>query len=255
MPAIPAVVFFVALLLCSFLGRVLLVNAAFGVSTGWGFTVLFVPFGPLFFGMKYRDLAYPTRYWRWATAPLTVLFFANGGATMPFPSFTDLMNLGKRAVSATTTAAAAGDTHFHLPVPGKVVAALGHTDPMAEAGIATSSTPKPTATPPATVAPTAAASAPAATPAATPSKAVAAAASTMPEAPKLLSPAERFEANRRECERLAEWYDNLKHERGYLRKGDTEAVEAYNVEAAKYQAALQLAKNEQAELAKLTAKK
>lgn len=79
--------------------------------------------------------------------------------------------------------------------------------------------------------------------------------STMTPAPKVLSPAERLEANRLEFERLAEWYDNLKHERGYLRKGDTAAVEAYNAQAAQYQTALQLARTEQAELAKLTAKK
>jgi hypothetical protein len=81
---------------------------------------------------------------------------------------------------------------------------------------------------------------------------VAAAAAAMPTAPRVLGPAERIEANRREFERLAEWYDNLNRERGYLRKGDTDAVVAYNVEAAKYQAALQLARNEQAELNKLT---
>ena len=69
----------------------------------------------------------------------------------------------------------------------------------------------------------------------------------------MLTTAERIEANHKEFERLAEWYDNLRHERGYLKKGDTAAVEAYNAEAAKYQAALQLAKVEQAELAKLTA--
>jgi hypothetical protein len=77
----------------------------------------------------------------------------------------------------------------------------------------------------------------------------------MVPAPKILSPQERMDANRREFERLAEWYDNLKHERGYLRKGDTAALAAYNAEAAKYQTALQLARTEEAELAKLAAKK
>ena len=188
-----------------------------------------------------------------------LLFFVNGGTATSLHSLIDLQSvqniqiaqnlqhLWKPATTATaavTTEAAAGDTHFHLPVPGKVVAAIGHTDPMAEAGLATAAASRPTTAAPATPAP-----------AATPSKAVAAAASAMPAAPKVMSPAERFEANRQELERLAVWYDNLKHERGYLRKGDIDAVEAYNVEAAKYQAALQLAKNEQAELAKLTAKK
>ena len=59
----------------------------------------------------------------------------------------------------------------------------------------------------------------------------------------------------REFERLAEWYDTLKHERGYLRKSDAEGIAAYNAEAAKYQGAVKLAQAEQAELNKLTAKK
>jgi hypothetical protein len=231
MPAIPALVFLAAALLCSFIGRVLLITTAFGVSTGWGFTVLLVPFGPLFFRLNYRELAYPTRYWRMVTGPLMLLFFLNGGTTSTTTSFRSLANFGK----AMPAIALAGDTHFHLPVPSKIVAAaMGQKDPTTD--------PAP-ATPAATA------------PAATPSKAVAAAASAMPAAPKILSPAERVDANRQEFERLAVWYDNLKHERGYLRKGDTAAVEAFNAEAAKYQAALQLAKNEQAELTKLTAKK
>ena len=78
--------------------------------------------------------------------------------------------------------------------------------------------------------------------------------SAMPAAPKVLSLAERLEANRKEFERLAEWYTNLKNERGYLRKGDAAGVIAYNAEAAKYQTALQLAKTEQADLVKLAAK-
>jgi len=92
-------------------------------------------------------------------------------------------------------------------------------------------------------------------PKSTPSSAVTAAASKMAPAPSILNLTDRLEANRQEFVRLSDWYDSLKHERGYLRKGDTDAVEAYNTEAAKYQTALQLAKTEQAELAKLTAKK
>ena len=224
--------------------------------------MLFAPFGPLFFRMKHRELAYSTRYWRWATGPLMLLFFVDGGTTTSLQALTDLTNLGKSAAANTakTTVAEAGDTHFHLPVPSKVIAAaFGHPDPVAETSPATSATsrrphrPPYRTAPPATPAPVATTAPPA--PEATPSQAVVAAASAMPAAPKVLSPAERFDANRREFERLAEWYDNLNHERGYLRKGDTDAVVAYNAEAAKYQAALQLAKNEQAELNKLTAKK
>jgi hypothetical protein len=228
MHAVPVIVFLIAALGCSFIGRILLVKAAFGVSTVWGLSVLFVPFAPLFFRMNHRELAYPTRYWRLATMPLLLLFFVNGGNLQSLHSLTDF---GKPA----NEEASAGDTHFHLPVPGKVVAdAIGKGEQ------------KDAATP---------APASATVPAATPSKAVAAAMSAMPAAPKVLSLPERMEANRKEFERLAEWYTNLKNARGYLRKGDAAAVEAFNAEAARYQTALQLAKTEQADLAKLTARK
>jgi hypothetical protein len=235
MSAIPAVYFLFAALGCSFIGRALLVRAAFGVNFGWGMTVLLIPFGPLFFRFSYRELAYPTRYWRMATGPLLLLFFLNGGSASSIESLT---HFGKPS----TVEASAGDTHFHLPVPSQVVA-----EAFKEAKVHKEDADAPSAASSANTAPAA--------PTATPSKAVAAAAAMMAMAPKVLNPAERKEANRKEFERLAEWYENLKRERGYLRKGDTAAVEAYNAEAAKYQAALQLAKTEEAELAKLTAKK
>lgn len=224
------VVFLVAAIACALIGRFLLVTTAFGVSTGWGFTVLLAPFGPLIFRMKHRELAHPTRYWRMATGPLLLLFFLNGGSVS---SVTSLLKSNKQGA---TEEASAGDTHFHLPVPSKIVAALTHTEPAAEA-----KAPTPAATPSA------------AAPSATPSKAVAASTAAMAPAPKVLTIEERKQANRQEFDRLAEWYENLRRERGYLKKGDSAAVEAYNAEAAKYQAALQLAKVEQAELAKLTA--
>ncbi len=229
----PAIAFLAAALVCAFIGRILLVKAAFGVSTGWGLTVLFVPFGPLFFRMNYKELAYPTRYWRLATGPLLLLFFFNGGTD----SVTSFFH--RFSKEDTTEEASAGDTHFHLPVPSKIIASLKHTDSTADTNAATPS-----------AAPAKVAATPA-SPSATPSKAVAASAAAMVPAPKVLSVAERVEANRREFERLSDWYENLRRERGYLRKGDTPAVEAYNAEAAKYQAALQLAKTEQAELTKL----
>lgn len=220
-----AVVFLAAALICSLVGRILLVGAAFGVSTGWGMTVLFVPFGPLFFRLNYRELAYPTRYWRMATGPLMMLFFVNGGTADTMRSLT---SFGKPELAQASMNGES--TGFHLPVPSKLIAAaFGHADTSSQN--------------------------PAPAPAATPSVAVASAVAAMPAAPKVISPAERQEANRQEFERLAEWYDNLKRERGYLRKSDVAGIEAYNVEAAKYEAALQLAKNEQAELSKLTATK
>lgn len=233
MPAIPVIAFLLAALAVSFVGRILLVTTAFGVSTGWGFTVLFVPFGPLVFRLKHPELAQPTRYWRLGSGILFLLFIVNGGNAS---SVTSLFK--KPDAQGATEEASAGDTHFHLPVPSKVVAALTHPDAAAEA--------KPAAADPKPIAP-----------APTPSKAVADSAAAMAPAPKVLTINERVEANRVEFERLADWYENLRRERGYLKKGDTAAVEAYNADAAKYQAALQLAKVEQAELTKLkaTAKK
>jgi hypothetical protein len=196
--------------------------------------VLFVPFGPLFFRLNYKELAHPTRYWRLATGPLLILFFLTGGAGSVRSYFYQFIKQDANEV------ASAGDTHFHLPNPSKIIASLKHADaaPAANAA-APSATPSQAATP--------------ANPSATPSKAVAASAAAMVPAPKVLTVAERVEANRREFERLSDWYESLRRERGYLRKGDTAAVEAYNAEAAKYQAALQLAKTEQADLAKLKA--
>jgi hypothetical protein len=249
MPAVPAITFLAAAVLCSVMGRILLVTAAFGVSTGWGLTVLFAPFGPLIFRMQHREKALSTRYWRMAVGPLLVAFFATGGSIQ---SVRSSLGLDKPAPVAQASTPAPAGNPLHLPVPGKVVAAA-----MAKADTAAAKAPFAAATPaPGAVGKTAASTGkPAATPAPTPTMAVVAAASAMPAAPAVLSPAERTDANRREFERLAEWYDNLKHERGYLRKGDTEGVVAYNVEAAKYQAALQLANTEKAALSKLTAKK
>lgn len=219
LPAVPAIVFLAAALACALIGRILLVNKAFGVSTLWGFTVVFVPFGPLLFRMNYRELAYPSRYWRMATAPLFLLFIFNGGNASVRQSFEDFMKKPAAEV------ASAGDTDFQLPetMPGSASTSA-----------------------PAAESPT--------VPTATPSKGVAAALAAMPAAPRVLSLAERMEANRQEFERLADWYTNLKNERGYLRKGDFAAVEAYNAETARYQMALQLAKTEQADLAKLAEK-
>jgi hypothetical protein len=222
MPAIPVIVFLLAFLVCSFIGRLLLVKAAFQVSPPWGLTVLLVPFGPFIFQRKHREVAFPTRHWRRVSIVLLVLFFLNGGNADSLNTVTDFWK-------SKTTLASAGDTQFHLAPPATPAPAARPAAKPAVAGVST--------------------------PAPTPSKAVAAAVSAMAPAPNVLSPAERIEANRKEFERLAAWYDNLKHERGYLRKGDDAATAAFNASAAKYQTALQLAKTEQAELAKLMAKK
>lgn len=242
LPAFVSVIFLAAAILFSLLGRILLVGKALGVSRGWGITVLFAPFGPMFFRLKYEDLANPTRYWRMPIGPLMLLFFLSGGSVF---SVHALMAVGGPGGATPFSVVAALLGHNVAP------AAAPATPAPQVAPVVAQATPPPTATPSSTSVVAKAASAPKSTP----SSAVTAAASKMAPAPSILNLTDRLEANRQEFVRLSDWYDSLKHERGYLRKGDTDAVEAYNTEAAKYQTALQLAKTEQAELAKLTAKK
>src|SRR5579871_1444173 len=129
MHAIPAIAFLAAAALCSVVGRALLIKTALGVSKVWGFVVLLVPFGPLFFRLKYRELAYPTRHWRMATIPLMGLYILNGGSVTSLRSMLDFHQ------APTTSEASAGDTHFHLPIPGKAVAAaLGKSSDITENG-------------------------------------------------------------------------------------------------------------------------
>jgi len=197
--------------------------------------VLFAPLGPGFFRQKYEDLAQPTRYWRMAVGPLMLLFFVTGGS---LDSFQSLLDIGKPS-------APSGNVISSLF--GQKPAAPAVQAAPAPAPVVAQATPQPKATPAIAKATP--------TPKATPSPAVAAAAAKMAPAPRMEDLAERSEANRRELERLAEWYDQLKHERGYLRKHDEDGIAAYNDEAAKYQAAVTAAKNEQAAIAKLSVQK
>jgi hypothetical protein len=81
-------------------------------------------------------------------------------------------------------------------------------------------------------------------------------ASSAPAAPLPPTLPQRVAANQQEFARLSAVYESLKKERGYLKKWDHEAITAYNLEAAKYQAALAAARAEQTELNKqLVAKK
>jgi len=90
MPAIPAIAFLLAFLAAPLSsGASCLVKAAFGVSPPWGLTVLLVPFGPLIFRMKHRELAFPTRHWRRGATLLLVLFFINGGNADSLHALTD----------------------------------------------------------------------------------------------------------------------------------------------------------------------
>ena len=61
-------------LLCSLIGRILLIRAAFGVSIWWGLG-LFLPFGPLFFRLSYPDLAPLSRTFRLIALPCILAYF------------------------------------------------------------------------------------------------------------------------------------------------------------------------------------
>ena len=59
---------------CTLIGRILLVGAAFAVSVWWGLGVL-LPFGPLLFRLSYPDAAPNSRYFRLAAFPCLLAFF------------------------------------------------------------------------------------------------------------------------------------------------------------------------------------
>lgn len=61
-------------LVCTLVGRILLVRAAFGVSVGWGLGI-FLPFGPLLFRLSYPDLAPLSRTFRLVALPFILAYF------------------------------------------------------------------------------------------------------------------------------------------------------------------------------------
>lgn len=245
MPVVPATALLAGAGLCFVVGRFLLLRKALGAGMGWLCAVLLVPFGPLYFRSEYPDLARSTPLWRRAAVVFLLLFFLDGGNLRALRSLKDFGKPGAVQESA-------GDTDFHLSTPDKLVAAtVGADGVTSNAG-----TPgKPTVAPPTTPAPSPEPTRAAPPPTAPPSPAVAAAIAHMALAPKVQTRDERILANRQEFQRLADWYDRLKHERGYLRKGDDDAADAYNAEVRGYETALQLAKTEQAALTTLTAQK
>jgi hypothetical protein len=65
---------------CAFIGRILLISAAFGVSVCWGLSI-FLPFGPLIFRLKHPDLAPLSRKFRLAVLPCLLAYFVLRGPT------------------------------------------------------------------------------------------------------------------------------------------------------------------------------
>jgi hypothetical protein len=70
---VAALIFLGIGLLCAIIGRILLIGAAFGVSVWWALGVC-LPFGPLFFRLRFPDLAHSSRIFRLATLPCVLLY-------------------------------------------------------------------------------------------------------------------------------------------------------------------------------------
>jgi hypothetical protein len=60
-------------LLCGLAARILLITAAFGISKKWGLGV-FLPFGPMFFRIKFPDEARRARLFQLATLPCIFVY-------------------------------------------------------------------------------------------------------------------------------------------------------------------------------------
>ena len=59
--------------LCGLTARILLVTSAFGISKKWGFGV-FLPFGPMFFRIRYPDEVRRARMFQLATLPCIFIY-------------------------------------------------------------------------------------------------------------------------------------------------------------------------------------
>src|SRR3954469_21035460 len=70
-----------AALVCSIVGRALLIRAAWEISKAWGIAVLFMPFAPMVFRMKYKELANEGKNWRTMTLVFGISFFIVTGST------------------------------------------------------------------------------------------------------------------------------------------------------------------------------
>jgi len=81
MDSISPVYLLLAAVVCSCVGRALLIRAAWEISKPWGFAVLCVPLAPMFFRMNYKELAHEGQHWRTATTIFGVLFIAITGSS------------------------------------------------------------------------------------------------------------------------------------------------------------------------------
>jgi pyruvate/2-oxoglutarate dehydrogenase complex dihydrolipoamide acyltransferase (E2) component len=209
-------------------GRALLIRAAWEISKGWGIAVLCLPLAPAFFRWTYKELAHEGQSWRTAATAFGILFFAITGSSGSLDELWTIVPERFRPASLAVTseptvqAANASDEAATAQPLGRKGAFLRK---QAAETTAVAATPVVAATP-----------------------------AVVPEVvqltPVIRPLAERMVANQREFARLGEMYEQLKKDRGYLRKGDQEAVATFNTEAAKYQYALAAARTEQMELNK-----
>jgi hypothetical protein len=245
MDSISPVWLLLAVFVCSMIGRFMLIRAAWEISKPWGLSVLCVPFAPMVFRMKYKELAGEGQNWRTATMICGVAFMAVTGST---GSLDDLWEI----VPPRWRPAEYGGYRTPEGLSEAARTALYEEAGDSAGATAPGSVPPESAAPPkrgflariaARVRPAEQAVAPAATlPVSSPALA------TLAPLTNLQSVAQRVAANQAEFARLGEVYELLRKEKGYLKKWDQEAIAAYNAEAAKYQTALAAARAEQVEL-------
>jgi hypothetical protein len=250
MDAISPVYLLLGAVICSMVGRFMLIRAAWEISKGWGVAVLCLPLAPLVFRMKYKELAGEGRNWLRGAAAFGVGFMALTGSN---GSLGDLWSIvPERFRPAEYAEHHSADSEELVPEPaddGKDEdTEAANTESDAAPAAATKLSPK--------AAPAEKksffgriatllhreSSEPAPVPIAAPA--------SVPAGPTL---AERVATNQAEFARLGQVYEGLKKERGYLKKWDQDAIKAYNEEAAKYQADLAKARADQMEINKQAA--
>ncbi len=160
---------------CAMISRILVLTAAFGVSTGWGLTVLLVPFGPLFFRWSYPDLCLRARPFRIAT----LVCFVAGGAGLGSSPLDMIRSKVKSPFSGFVTS-----SNAETEAKDSVIAAPATPAPAVAAATAKGGGPE-------------------------------------------------------DFAKLQDWYAQLNVKRKNLLKADKAGLEAFNAEAAQYQAAMQ----------------
>lgn len=248
-----------AAIVCSIAARLKLVRAAWEIGKGWGIAVACIPLAPWIFLMKHQELRSEGLALR-RLAGVCFLIFGALTASQGTDSLNQLWTLvpeklrpaeyrfagsveliPDRAEGEEEMAPeAAAESETHPPVTtlkSKATPEEKKNFFTRIAALVQSSSPG-------------AAKSPAAIATTAPAATTAAAAPAEPALPAGPSLSERVTANQAEFARLAEVYEGLKKERGYLKKWDQDQIKGYNELAAKYQTELAKARAEQVELNK-----